>query len=140
MLRAAGTLVPEAELRGPDDLAARFIAPALSATALVKVPLLRRLAPLIVERLIPGGLWFEIARTRGMDDALLEEVAAGARQVVILGAGLDSRAYRMASELAGTTVFEVDHPVTAAYKAQRVKAVVGEPPANVRYVTIDFEH
>ena len=136
-LRAAGHLVREPGLRGPDDLAARFIAPGLTATALVKVPLLRALVPRLVDRLLPGGLWMEIARTRGMDEFVREEVAEGAVQVVILGAGLDSRAYRL-SELAETTVFEVDHPVTAAYKRERVAAVIGRPPANVRYVEIDF--
>jgi len=138
LLRAAGHLLPEPELRNPDHLAARLIAPGLTATAAVKVPLLRRAIPGVVDRLLPGGLWFEIARTRGMDDFVREEVAAGARQVVILGAGLDSRAYRI-GELATTTVFEVDHPVTAAYKRERVAAVIGEPPAHVRYVEIDFE-
>jgi len=136
-LRAAGHLVAEPALRGPDHLAARMIRPGLNLAALVKVPLLRRFVPATVERLLPGGLWFEIARIRGMDDFVREEVAAGVRQVVILGAGLDSRAYRM-PELATTTVFEVDHPVTAAYKRERVAAVIGDPPANVRYVEIDF--
>ncbi len=137
VVRAAGHLLRDPALRGPDDMAARFIAPGLSAGAIVKVPGLRRLAPGIIERLIPGGVWFELARTRGMDDFVREEVAGGARQVVILGAGLDSRAYRM-PELAATTVFEVDHPVTAAYKRERIAAVIGEPPAHVRYVEVDF--
>jgi methyltransferase (TIGR00027 family) len=139
LLRAAGHLVGDARVRGPDDLAARFIAPALSPVSLVKVPLLNRLAPHLVERVLPGGIWFEVARTRGFDDLVAEEVEDGARQVVLLGAGLDSRPYRMAAELAGTTVWEVDHPITAAYKRERVAAVIGEPPANVRYAEVDFE-
>lgn len=137
-LRAAGTLIADRELANPDRMAAPFIAPGPRASSLVKVPGLRRLAPRVIERMIPGGLWFEIARTRGMDAVIEEEVAAGARQVVILGAGFDSRAYRMADVLAGAVVFEVDHPVTSARKRERVRAVVGEEPGGVRYVTLDF--
>ncbi|MGI8461848.1 MAG: class I SAM-dependent methyltransferase [Solirubrobacterales bacterium] len=137
LLRAAGHLVREPGLRGPDHLAARFIAPGLNAAAAVKLPGARFTVPAVVEHLLPGGLWFEIARTRGVDDFVREEVADGAGQVVIVGAGLDSRAYRMPA-LAATTVYEVDHPITAAYKRERVAAVVGDPPDNVRYVEVDF--
>ncbi|HEY2636586.1 MAG TPA: SAM-dependent methyltransferase, partial [Solirubrobacteraceae bacterium] len=139
LLRAAGHLLGDPAVRGPDDLAGRLVAPGLGAAGLVKLPLVRRLLPTLIEAVIPGGVWFEVARTRGFDDLVREEVARGAEQVVILGAGLDSRAYRMAGELAGTRVFEVDHPVTAAYKRERVARVVGEPPENVTYVEVDFE-
>lgn len=139
LLRAAGHLIGDERVRGPDDLAARLIAPRLGPVTLVKLPLLNRLTPHVIERILPGGVWFEVARTRGFDDLVAEEVADGAAQVVLLGAGLDSRPYRMAAELAGTTVWEVDHPITAAYKRERVAAVVGDPPPNVRYVEIDFE-
>lgn len=137
-LRAAGTLVRPPEVANPDHLAASFVAPGLRASSLVKVPGLRRLAPRVVERMIPGGLWFEIARTRGMDAVVEEEVAASARQLVILGAGFDTRAYRMGDRLGGVAVYEVDHPITSARKRERVRAVVGRELASVRYVTLDF--
>lgn len=73
-------------------------------------------------------------RTRAIDLALR---TAGAEQVVILGAGLDARAWRM-PELAGTTVFEVDHPETQRYKRKRIEARA--PRAKeVRFVAVDFE-
>jgi methyltransferase (TIGR00027 family) len=128
-LRAAGALIRDPELRGPDHLAGRFIAPGPRMTALIKVPGLRRLAFRVIERTLPGGVWFEIARTRGMDDFLREEVMGGARQVVILGAGFDSRAYRMADVLAGTVVYEVDHPVTSALKRSRYERCSAPSPA-----------
>jgi methyltransferase (TIGR00027 family) len=137
-LRAAGTLIGERELANPDSMAAAFIAPGLRTSSLVKLPGLRRLAPRIIERMVPGGLWFEIARTRGMDQVVEEEVAAGAGQVVILGAGFDSRAYRMTDRLRSAVVFEVDHPETSRRKRERVRAVVGQEPGWVRYVTLDF--
>lgn len=137
-LRAAGAQIGDPNVANPDRLAAAFVAPGLRASSVVKVPLLRRLAPRLVEWIIPGGLWFEIARTRGMDAVVAEEVAAGAGQVVILGAGFDSRAYRMQDDLRAAVVFEVDHPVTSARKRARVAEVLGKETPAVRYVTLDF--
>jgi methyltransferase (TIGR00027 family) len=138
-LRAAAAQERDPAVRGPDDLAADFIAPGMRLSAVVKVPLLRPLFRPLIERVAPGAYWFEVVRTRHMDAVLLDEVAAGARQVVILGAGFDTRPYRFADELADVAVFEVDHPITAAVKRQRVAAALGRPPRNVRYVKVDFE-
>ncbi len=137
-LRAAGTTLRDPRLRNPDYLAERFISPGFKLTALVKVPGIRRLTPRLFERILPGSFWFELARTHHMDRVVSDEVAAGATQVVFLGAGLDSRAYRLREELAGAALFEVDHPVTAAVKRQRLDAVFGGPPEHVRYVQVDF--
>ena len=137
-LRAAGTTLRDPEIRNPDYMAKDFIAPGLKLTALAKVPLLRRLSPRILESILPGAVWFELARTRHMDDVLLREVAEGAGQVVLLGAGLDSRCYRLRDELSSAALFEVDHPVTAAVKAERLNAIFGEMPDHVNYVHVDF--
>jgi len=59
---------------------------------------------------------------------------------VILGAGLDTHAYRCEALLAPVRVFEVDRPATQALKKQRVNEVLGGPPANLTYVAIDFQH
>ncbi len=137
-LRAAGTTLRDPEIRNPDYMAKDFIAPGLKLTALAKVPLLRRLSPRILESILPGALWFELARTRHMDDVLLREVADGATRSCFLGAGLDSRCYRLRDELARRALFEVDHPVTAAVKAERLNAIFGEMPDHVNYVHVDF--
>lgn len=137
-LRAAGATLRDPELRNPDYMAKDFIAPGLKMSALAKVPLVRRLSPRIIERILPGALWFEVARTRHMDEVLTGEVAAGATQAVLLGAGLDSRFYRLRDELGGAVLFEVDHPVTAAVKAERLDAIFGGTPDHVRYVQVDF--
>ena len=75
-------------------------------------------------------------RTRAIDAAVREGVAGGATQLVILGAGLDARAWRMA-DLAGVHVFEVDHPSTQAFKQARVG---GRRPTarDVHFVAVDF--
>ncbi len=81
-----------------------------------------------------GGIDFLPLRTRAIDEALRAGVA---EQVVILGAGLDGRAWRL-PELASSTVFEVDHPATQAYK--RAQAAGLAPTARaVRFVAVDFE-
>lgn len=138
--RAAGALLSDRKLRGPDFLAARLIPWSPHPSALVKVPFVRRLTPRLAERVAPGGIWFENVRIRYMDDVVRSEVADGARQVVILGAGLDSRPYRMISTLAATTVFEVDQPNMSVHKQQRVRELfAGDLPRHVRYVPADLE-
>lgn len=76
-------------------------------------------------------------RTLAIDAAVRDAAAAGARQIVVLGAGLDARAWRMRAALAEATVFEVDHPATQAYKRARV---AGRAPAarEVKFVSVDF--
>ncbi len=76
-------------------------------------------------------------RTTAIDTAVREAVAAGATQLVILGAGYDGRAWRM-SELAGVHVFEVDRPATQADKRAHV-AELPPPIGHVSFVSIDFE-
>jgi methyltransferase (TIGR00027 family) len=75
-------------------------------------------------------------RTRVIDDDVEAFVRDGGRQLVLLGAGFDCRAWRLAS-LAGATVFEIDHPATQAKK----RAVMGREPSSARVVFIpwDFE-
>ncbi len=92
----------------------------------------------IIERAAPGSYCFTIARTRHFDEALLAGVRAGVKQVVILGAGYDSRAFRFKDQLAGVRVFELDHPGTQARKLKLLMDVNAEIPTNVTYVGIDF--
>jgi methyltransferase (TIGR00027 family) len=60
------------------------------------------------------------------------------RQIVILGAGFDTRAARLPR--AGVTFFEVDHPATQTAKRERLAALAGYPVDAARYVDCDFEH
>lgn len=76
-------------------------------------------------------------RTLAIDAALRDAVDSACRQLVILGAGLDARAWRMV-ELEGLAVYEVDHPDTQGYK--RDHAPEGRPSAvSLTYVPVDFE-
>jgi len=76
-------------------------------------------------------------RTRFIDDRLRSAVQAGATQVVILGAGLDTRAYRFRPLLEKVKVFELDRSSTQAVKQRRVHDVFGAFPPNTRYVPFE---
>lgn len=119
--------------RNPDHLAETFLSWRWKAMLLAG----RRLHAL-VERRAPGCYGFHLARTRHIDGLLLEAIAAGATQVVILGAGNDSRAYRFRRELAGARIFELDLPATQARKKERLTAKLGHLPDNVTFLPIDF--
>jgi methyltransferase (TIGR00027 family) len=77
-------------------------------------------------------------RSRYTEDRLAEAVSHGIRQYVILGAGLDSFAYR--SDLTGKVrVFEVDHPATQRWKRQRLTQAQIAVPEGVTFVPADLE-
>jgi methyltransferase (TIGR00027 family) len=80
---------------------------------------------------------FVAVRHRFAEDSLAAAVARGTRQVVVLGAGLDTFAYR--NPFPDTRVFEVDYPATSAWKRERLAATGIEVPDNVTFVAVDFE-
>jgi len=86
----------------------------------------------------PPFVTYMLARTRYFDDSLEEAVQDGARQVVILGAGFDSRGYRFHDRLRRVRFFEIDYGPTQEHKKQRVKQILGSIPAQVRYIAMDF--
>jgi methyltransferase (TIGR00027 family) len=79
-----------------------------------------------------------LVRTRFIDEHLKVAIKNGATQIVVLGAGFDSRAYRLREVLGGARVFEVDFGPTREYKKRRIPEVLGALPRNVVYVPIDF--
>ncbi len=85
----------------------------------------------------PGVIGFIVARERYIDDYLQSCIDAGLEQLVILGAGYDSRAYRFGG-LAQIHVFEVDHPETQRVKMEKLTKTLGNLPGNVTFVPIDF--
>jgi len=81
---------------------------------------------------------FIAMRTRFAEDALAVAVDRGVTQLVVLGAGLDTYAYRgaMRSRL---RIFEVDHPATQAWKRERVGEAGIALPGNLTFASVDFE-
>lgn len=82
---------------------------------------------------------FIAARTRFAEDALTAAVERGVRQVVVLGAGLDTYAYR--SKLGDLIrIFEVDSPATQSWKRQRLEDAAIPLPTFLTFAPVDFEH
>jgi methyltransferase (TIGR00027 family) len=78
-----------------------------------------------------------VVRSRFAEDEWAAAIARGVRQYVVLGAGLDTSAYRHAD--APGRMFEVDLPSTQAWKRARLQEVGIEPPPSLSYVPVDFE-
>ena len=90
------------------------------------------------EALTTLGVTFAI-RARLTEDEVARAAAAGVRQYVVLGAGLDTFAQRRPDALAGVRIFEVDRPGSQAWKRARLAQLgISEPPDTV-YVAVDFE-
>ncbi|HEY4339049.1 MAG TPA: SAM-dependent methyltransferase [Steroidobacteraceae bacterium] len=82
---------------------------------------------------------FLVARSRLAEEALAEAVSRGVRQYVLLGAGLDTFAYRNPHAAAGLRVFEVDHPATQEWKRQMVSHARLKSQGSLVYVPVNFE-
>src|SRR3984957_670677 len=80
---------------------------------------------------------FMVARSRFAEDELASAYARGVRQYVVLGAGLDTFAYR--NPHAELRVFEVDHPATQAWKREQLLAAEIAIPSSLTFVPVDFE-
>jgi methyltransferase (TIGR00027 family) len=81
---------------------------------------------------------FIAVRTRFAEDSLAAALERGVLQVVVLGAGLDTYAYR--STLPdGARIFEVDHPATQAWKRERLASAGIPVPRSLTYAPVDFE-
>jgi methyltransferase (TIGR00027 family) len=131
--RALGRLTAGEAANG-DYLAGRALLP--YQRALNRVP---KLARWLLEHGLPGAFGYFNARTQYFDEVLLQEARAGLEQVVILGAGFDSRSLRFADALRTVHVFEVDMPGVLALRTERLLG--GQPSATSAIaVPIDFEH
>lgn len=129
MRRALHQLVDEPRVH--DDPLALPILDARTAAAMRARP--ERFAGGAVGALLRA---FLVARSRVAEDALAAAVAAGVRTYVVLGAGLDTFAYR--SPHPDLRVVEVDHPATQAWKRRRLAASGIAVPATVTFAAVDF--
>jgi methyltransferase (TIGR00027 family) len=80
-----------------------------------------------------------LARARYVEERLDQLVDQGLRQYVLLGAGLDSFAFRRPDLADRVAVFEIDHPGTQARKRRRLRKLGWKEPSNVTYLAVDFE-
>lgn len=120
-----------------DRLAVRFLPLKFRVIAEVaRARPIRRLVEEVIDRRWPGPRAGVVLRTRLVDDAIAEALT-GADQVLILGAGFDTRSYRLPG-MDAARVFEVDHPSTQALKERTVRRAIGSIPANVTFVPVEF--
>ena len=129
---------PEGERIISDDLAQRILPVGFRA----EVRLIGRFRNWIIrqsEDKVPG-LWAGImGRKRYIDDIIAEAVGSGIEAVVNLGAGFDTRAYRLPA-LADVPVWEVDQQQNIDAKRSRLEKLFDEVPPHVALVPIDFDH
>jgi methyltransferase (TIGR00027 family) len=136
--RACESVRPKHKRLFFDPFAKHFIRRSLRiAVWFSKIPLLGASVPSYADRRLPGARSSAIARTRLIDDATTQALQENIRQIVILGAGFDCRAYRLPG-INSTTVFEVDHQATLAWKLSCLRAALPQLPPNVRFVQADF--
>jgi methyltransferase (TIGR00027 family) len=99
----------------------------------------RFLRRLFMDRFAPKGVYeYVIARTKYIDQVFTEAVEQGVEQVLIFGAGFDSRSIRLLRDDSTVKVFEVDAEVTQKAKLGRFKEVDILVPHNTTYIAIDF--
>jgi len=138
LARAVEHLRPESERIVDDPFARLFLGRA--GRAALAAWTVNGPATRLVKRLDPGGVTYIACRHRYLDDQLAEALDAGVEQVVLLGAGYDTRAYRFADQLAGRPVYEVDLAPISQRKARTIAANASQfPDTDVRRVEIDFE-
>jgi methyltransferase (TIGR00027 family) len=80
-----------------------------------------------------------VMRSRYTEDCLAESLAHGVRQYVILGAGLDTFAYRQPAWASSLRVYEVDHPASQEWKRRQLEVAKVRIPGNLTFAPIDFE-
>jgi len=90
-----------------------------------------------IQKKIPGAYSSALARTKYIDDLLERTIKDDVEQVLILGAGFDTRASRL-NCIQTIPVIEIDHPNTSGFKLNTFKKGIGQLPKNVTYCQIDF--
>jgi methyltransferase (TIGR00027 family) len=119
-----------------DPLAERFISASMKVIGESWMP--ERFALWLYEKMLPGFHTYFAVRTRYLDDYLRSCLDSGIEQLVILGAGYDSRVYRFEKPNRPFRAFEVDHPATQQEKLAKLKVMFASLPSHVSYVPVDF--
>ncbi len=138
MQRAAESMLPEGERICYDPYAIRFVNPEILKYAAAH-PAEATAKLREMERLFPGLDNSIRARVRYFDDMVETMCREGLEQLVTLGAGYDTRAYRLPGLKERVRTFEVDHPDTQRFKMEKVGEIFGALPEHVVYVPVDLE-
>src|ERR1700761_2493533 len=132
--RAFGSREPDMSVRNPDWAAERLIGAAelaLISDHPISTALDKDFNEGINNPDVFMFVWLMLVRTRYIDERMGRAIRDGATQLVILGAGFDTRAHRFSELLKDVAVIEIDFDTTQVYKKQRVKPGLGSTPFSV---------
>jgi methyltransferase (TIGR00027 family) len=132
--RAFAALEPDRKIRNPDTLAREFLDPGERPEP-EQVGKFRT----NLEAVLPGAYYLQNARTFHVDACLRRAIDGGFRQVVLLGAGFDTRAHRLASAEHDVRFFEVDFGELQREKKAALEHLPGSSARNIHYVASEFE-
>ncbi len=135
--RTIGARDPDPKTRNPDYMAKHFVNPELQST-FPGLGVDFEDAKNAMDQMDNGGYYYVNARTHHIDGLLTEALKAGVRQVLIMSAGFDSRAYRFHQAYPDVRFFEIDLPDISVVKQHRVERVLGRKADWVTFVPIDF--
>jgi len=133
--RGCATREKDPQFRGPDYLAECLFPPL--ARIMLNVTPLRRF---VMQKMFPPGIHeYVLARTKVMDDAFVEALDSAFDQIVLLGAGFDTRSLRFANHNRGTKIFELDAPTTQQEKIDVLHRKNLAIPKELIFTPIDFD-
>ena len=132
--RACGARIEDARFRGPDDLSEVFLP--WFARWIIRNRLGRRLWMRVLSP--PGIFAYVLARTMVFDRAFTDALGGGFDQIVILGAGFDTRALRFSGRNRGTRIFEADIRTTQSDKIRVLEEKGVALPNELVFVPCDF--
>jgi len=133
--RAVSSLETSSQLRSGDHLAVALL-PSLFQV-LVRIPLFRQFHRRVFA---PAGAYeYVIARTKYIDAVFTRALAEGFDQVLLFGAGFDTRALRFQAEARRVRIFELDAPPTQQAKIQQYRKRKLTVPPNLVFIAMDFD-
>jgi methyltransferase (TIGR00027 family) len=138
LFRALESAKPRQDRVLDDPLAVRLLSRPLRAVArAARFAGISAIVSGYIDRRQPGVRASVVARTCLIDGLVVAALGDGITQIVILGAGFDTRAHRIAG-IERVRLFEVDHPNTSAAKRERLRDALGTLPGHVTYVEFTF--
>jgi methyltransferase (TIGR00027 family) len=132
--RACASREKDERFRGPDNLAEIFLP--LGARVILGIPLFRWL---FMRKIAPPGIYeYVLARTKLLDEVFIDALRNRFTQIVLLGAGFDTRALRFTNENSGSKIFELDVYATQQPKVEILNRRQIELPKELVFTPVDF--
>ncbi len=138
LFRSFESMKPENERMCYDPFAKNFLDKFYRL--IIKNKILTKIAISFFDRNFPNTHGTIAIRVRFIDDYLKTCIDNKIEQLVIMGAGFDTRAYRLNELNEKIKIFEIDHPATQKTKKEKIRNIFGTIPSNVIYVPVDFNN